>query len=58
MAEKGKGRRVILADEWRGLVLLLMVFYHGCYDLVALFGVTCGLTITFYTAATSAGCSS
>ena len=39
MAEKGKGRRVILADEWRGLVLLLMVFYHGCYDLVALFGV-------------------
>ncbi len=35
----GKTRRVILADEWRGFVILLMVFYHTVYDLVALFGV-------------------
>ena len=32
-------RRVMLADEWRGLVVLLMVVYHGLYDLVVFHGV-------------------
>jgi uncharacterized membrane protein len=32
-------RRVLLADEWRGLVILLMVFYHGVYDMVEIFGI-------------------
>ena len=38
MAKQGI-RRVQMADEWRGLVILLMVFYHGLYDLVVIFGV-------------------
>lgn len=29
--------RVALLDELRGLFILLMVFYHGCYDLAMLF---------------------
>ena len=32
-------RRVPLLDELRGLVILLMVFYHAAYDLVYIFGV-------------------
>lgn len=32
-------RRIPLLDEFRGLVILLMVFYHGAYDVVAIFGV-------------------
>ena len=34
-----KPRRVILADVWRGLVILLMVVYHALYDLTVLFAV-------------------
>lgn len=30
-------RRVALLDELRGLFILLMVFYHGCYNLVEIF---------------------
>ena len=31
--------RVHFFDEWRGLAILLMVLYHGAYDLVEIFGV-------------------
>ena len=31
-------RRIVLLDELRGLSVLLMVIYHGLYDLVFLFG--------------------
>lgn len=31
-------RRVGIVDELRGLFILLMVFYHGMYDLVEIFG--------------------
>lgn len=34
-----KPQRVELLDEYRGLVVLLMVIYHGCWDMVYLFGV-------------------
>lgn len=30
-------KRVALLDELRGLFILLMVFYHGCYNLVEIF---------------------
>lgn len=36
---RGAAKRVPLLDEFRGLVILLMVFYHGAYDLVSIFGV-------------------
>ena len=32
-------RRVVLLDELRGLSVLLMILYHGLYDLVFLFGI-------------------
>lgn len=32
-------QRVALLDELRGLNILLMVFYHGAYDVVYLFGI-------------------
>lgn len=32
-------RRIHFFDEWRGLAILLMVFYHGAYDVVEIFGV-------------------
>lgn len=34
-----KPQRVAILDELRGLSILLMVFYHGLYDLVEIFGV-------------------
>lgn len=37
--EKKLGGRVGLIDELRGFILLLMLFYHTLYDLVAIFGV-------------------
>lgn len=36
-------RRVVLLDQIRGLSILLMVFYHGAYDLIFLFGVQINL---------------
>ena len=32
-------RRVAFLDEMRGLCILLMIFYHGAYDVVFIFGV-------------------
>lgn len=32
-------RRIHFFDEWRGLAILLMVFYHAAYDVVEIFGV-------------------
>lgn len=34
-----QNRRVYFFDEWRGLAILLMVLYHGAYDLVEIFGI-------------------
>lgn len=38
-AQSSPSRRVHLVDEFRGLVILLMVFYHAAYDLVYIFNV-------------------
>lgn len=37
-AGKQRGARVGFLDEWRGVTILLMVFYHGAYDLEYVFG--------------------
>ena len=39
MAEKGKGGRVGILDEVRGVAIILVVIYHTLYDLVDIFGV-------------------
>ena len=36
--EQGIKRRVPLIDELRGFAIICMVFYHGAYDLVVLYG--------------------
>ncbi|MCL2056808.1 MAG: DUF1624 domain-containing protein [Oscillospiraceae bacterium] len=46
MRSRGTGQRVVLLDELRGLCLVLMVIYHGLYNLTFLFGVP----IPFYSA--------
>ncbi|MEM1485246.1 heparan-alpha-glucosaminide N-acetyltransferase [Oscillospiraceae bacterium PP1C4] len=38
-SSSGTLRRIVLLDELRGLAILLMVFYHACYDIVYIFGV-------------------
>ena len=35
----GKPGRVLLFDELRGLSILLVVIYHGAFDLIAVYGV-------------------
>lgn len=37
MIKREKSNRVYLIDEIRGLSILLMVIYHGAYDLVSIF---------------------
>lgn len=39
MEQSQKNRRVEFIDELRGLCILLMVVFHGAYDLVYIFGV-------------------
>lgn len=39
MPNYGVSKRIHLLDEFRGFVILLMVFYHGAYDLVMIFEV-------------------
>lgn len=34
----GRSRRVVFLDELRGLCLILMILYHGLYDLTYIFG--------------------
>lgn len=36
----GKSGRVLLFDELRGLSILLVVIYHGAFDLIAVYGVS------------------
>lgn len=36
---EAKKKRVVLLDQIRGLSILLMVLYHGAYDLVFIFGI-------------------
>lgn len=48
VALKTKTRAGFL-DEWRGVALLCMLFYHTAYDLYAIFGVALPLfTSPFY----------
>lgn len=37
MLLQSQSKRVALLDELRGLFILLMVFYHGCYNLAEIF---------------------
>lgn len=39
MKQHNASARYALLDELRGLVLVSMMFYHGCWDLVYLFGI-------------------
>ncbi len=33
-------RRIAFLDLWRGLAVVVMIFYHGAYDLASIFGVS------------------
>jgi len=48
-AVTGKKQRAGFLDEWRGVALICMLFYHTAYDLYAMFGVPLPLfTSPFY----------
>ena len=48
-AVTGKKQRAGFLDEWRGVALICMLFYHAAYDLYAMFGVPLPLfTSPFY----------